>query len=39
LLLKMTGEKYTVVFPLLAVFCLAGALCIMLARHAKTKAD
>ena len=39
LLLKMTGEKYTIVFPLLAVFCLAGALCIMLARHAKSKAD
>ena len=37
MLLKLTGEKYTVVFPLLAVFCLAGALCIMLARHAKSK--
>ncbi len=38
MLLKMTGEKYTIVFPLLAVFCLAGALCIMLSRHAKAKA-
>lgn len=38
MLLKMTGEKYTVVFPLLALFCLAGAVCIMLARHAKSKA-
>lgn len=32
-LLKLTGERYTVVFPILAVFCLIGALCIMLARH------
>ena len=37
MLLKITGEKFTVVFPLLAVFCLAGALCIMLARHTKSK--
>lgn len=38
-LLKWTGERYTVVFPLLAVFCLVGALCIVLARHPKPKAD
>lgn len=39
MLLKITGENYTVVFPLLAVFCLAGALCIMLARHKKSRTD
>ena len=39
LLLELTGENYTIVFPLLAVFCLLGALCIMLARHSKAKAD
>ena len=39
MLLKITGEKYTVVFPLLAVFCLVGALCILLARHTTTKED
>lgn len=38
-MLKWTGERYTVAFPLLAIFCLVGALCIMLARHPKTKAD
>lgn len=38
-LLKWTGENYTIVFPLLAVFCLVGALCIMLAKHPKVKTD
>ncbi len=36
-LLKMTGENFKIVFPLLAVFCLAGAGCIMAARPAKAK--
>ena len=39
LLLRLTGEKYIIVFPLLAVFCLIGAFCIMSAKHAKAKAD
>lgn len=39
LLLRLTGEKYVIVFPLLAVFCLIGAFCIMSAKHAKAKAD
>ena len=37
-LLKMTGENYTIVFPLLAVFCVVGAVCIMLARHSRRAA-
>lgn len=32
-MLKMTGENYKIVFPLLAVFCIIGALCIVAARH------
>ncbi len=31
-LLKMTGGNYAVVFPMLAVFCLLGAVCIILAK-------
>lgn len=34
-LLKLTGENYALVFPLLALFCAAGAVCIMLARHSR----
>lgn len=35
-LLKMTGENFAIVFPLLAVFCVAGAVCIMLAKHKRS---
>lgn len=35
LLLKATGENYKIVFPLLALFCLIGAGCIMMARHTR----
>ena len=38
-LLKLTGESYAVVFPLLALFCAAGAVCIMLARHSHCSTD
>lgn len=34
-LLKATGENYTVVFLLLGVFCVIGAVCILQARHAR----
>ncbi len=34
-LLKATGENYAVVFALLGVFCVCGALCILQARHAR----
>lgn len=34
-LLKLTGENYAVVFPLLALFCAAGAVCIMLAKPSR----
>ena len=37
-LLKMTGEKFTIVFPILAAFCTVGAVCIMLARHSRKDA-
>lgn len=33
LMLKATKESFTVVFPILAVFCVVGAVCIMLAKH------
>ncbi len=32
-ILKITGDNYAVAFPMLAVFCLVGAVCIMLAKH------
>ena len=34
-MLKMTGEKFTIVFPVLAVFCVIGAVCILLAKHSR----
>lgn len=37
-LLKMTDESYRIVFSLLAVFCVVGAVCIMLARHSRREA-
>ncbi len=36
-LLKLTGENYAVVFPILALFCLVGAGCILLARKSRAK--
>ncbi|MCC8120618.1 MAG: MFS transporter [Oscillospiraceae bacterium] len=38
-LLKLTGQNFAAVFPILAVFCLIGAACILLARRGKTEAD
>jgi OFA family oxalate/formate antiporter-like MFS transporter len=38
-LLKATGENYTVVFLLLAAFCVVGAVCILQARRASAKAE
>jgi OFA family oxalate/formate antiporter-like MFS transporter len=38
-LLKATGENYTVVFLLLAAFCVAGAVCILQARRAPAKTE
>lgn len=37
-LLNATGERFTVVFPILAAFCAVGAVCILLARHARCEA-
>lgn len=37
-LLKATGENFQVVFLLLAVFCVIGAVCILMARHPRKKA-
>lgn len=34
-MLKMTGENFKIVFPILAVFCAVGAVCIMLAKHSR----
>ncbi|MGN1003953.1 MAG: MFS transporter [Oscillospiraceae bacterium] len=34
-LLKATGENYTVVFLLLGIFCVIGAVCILQAKHAR----
>ncbi len=36
-LLKRTGENYAVVFPILAAFCVVGAVCILLARKRRTE--
>lgn len=38
-LLKLTGENFKIVFPLLAVFCLVGAFCIMQAKHSRRAAQ
>ncbi|MCD8004798.1 MAG: MFS transporter [Oscillospiraceae bacterium] len=38
-LLKRTGENYAVVFSILALFCLIGAGCILLARKNRAKAQ
>ena len=34
-LLNATGENYTVVFIVLAAFCIIGAVCILQAKHAR----
>lgn len=38
-MLKLTAENYMIVFSLLAVFCLFGAVCIMMARHSRRDAS
>ncbi|MCD8332325.1 MAG: MFS transporter [Oscillospiraceae bacterium] len=37
-LLKLTGQNFAAVFPILAVFCLIGAACILLARRGRAEA-
>lgn len=34
-MLKMTEENFKIVFPILAVFCAVGAVCILLAKHSR----
>lgn len=34
-ILKMTGENYSIVFRMLAVFCAIGAVCIVMAKHSR----
>ena len=34
-ILKATGENYSIVFRMLAVFCAIGAVCIVMAKHSR----